>query len=140
MRLHVGRGDHHETALAFVEQLTEILEVRTAHSPGDVSSDRPEPSARCAADQQSSGERDGGEECDERPAHQAHAQTRPRTLAGRLLVLLDYLDLAVVLSGNDCRVVGVDQAGRLVVVVDRVIVRDGVVLIFVARREDDQRV
>jgi hypothetical protein len=54
-------------------------------------------------------------------------------------MFLDYLDLAVVLSGNDCGVVRVDQAGRLVVLVDRLIVRDGVVLIFVARREDDQR-
>ena len=81
-----------------------------------------------------------GNRATHRPVARPEAAADPGALPQRLLVLLDDLDLALVVLGDDRSVEGVDQVLVVVQRLDRLVVGLGVVQRSVRRGERGERV
>src|SRR5215210_806745 len=92
---------HYQGRLALVEHLADFPEVRVGHPAPEVADERTRSSTCQPADQ----DRRGEDQADRR----ADCQTRPATVLGRLLGLVDYLDLALFVLGEDGGVVGANE-------------------------------
>jgi hypothetical protein len=106
-RLAVLRRDDQEAALTLVEELAEVLQIRPAHPSSSVTGQRAQTSATSAASNQTSTDRDRGKQGNQSPDSESDAKTDSGALNGRLLVMLNDLDLAVLLVGQNGGVVGV---------------------------------
>ena len=129
---HVRRVQHDQPRLALVQHGAELPKVVVAHAILQMPGDGAHPRAYRRAHTQADARQDR--------CQRADRQTRPRTVARRLLVLVHHLDLAVVAALQDRGVERVPDAGGVVELLHRFVIglriRNGVV----GRREDDQHV
>jgi hypothetical protein len=123
---HVGDADHHQAGLAGVEMLAQLLEVVAAHAGGGVARHRPQRGPAGGGGGQQPGPDPGErEQGDDQACGQPDPAAEDATDPGRGLVLLGDLDLAVVPPLDHGGVVGVDQPGLGVQVLDQLVVRFG---------------
>ena len=117
-------ADDDQPGLAGVQLLTEFLEVVAAHPGRGVTGHRAEHgAARRGGCQQATADRGEREQHDDQAGGQADAAAQHAADPGRRLVLLGDLHLAVGAPLDHGRVVGVDQPGLHVQVIDQVVVR-----------------
>src|SRR5918998_1368380 len=89
---------HYQGGLAIIKHLSDLLEVRVGHPAPEVADEGARPSPNQAADQDRR-RKDHANRCPGR-------QTRPATMLGRLLGLVDDLDFAFFVLGEDGGVIG----------------------------------
>jgi hypothetical protein len=83
--------------LTLVKELAEVLQIRPAYPGSSVTGQRAQTGATSAAGNQTSTDRDRGKQGNESADGKSDAETNSGALNGRLLEMLDDLDLAVLL-------------------------------------------
>jgi hypothetical protein len=123
---HVGDPDHDQAGLAGVQLLAQLLEVVAAHAGGGVAGHRAQHGPAGGGGGQQAGP-DGGEreQGDDQAGGQPHPAAQDPADPGRGLVLAGDPHLAVGPPLDDRGVVGVDQPGLGVQVLDQLVVRFG---------------
>ena len=126
--LDVRRRHYYQAACTGVEEFADVPEVGSAHAGDHVSRRSSQRGARDAAEDQTRAERDRREYRYERADCEPDPEAGERALPGRLLDLLDDMDLPLVVLRDHGRVVRVDQIEILVDVADGLIVGARVIL------------
>src|SRR4051794_14909804 len=120
---HVRERDDDQPGLARVEVLAELLEVVTAHAGRRVPRNGAEErAARRRAHEQPAADGGEGKQRDDEAGGQPDAASEHAAGARRRLVLGDDLGLAAFATFDDRRVIGVDQTGLGVQVLDELVV------------------